>query len=362
MAEQEEVKIETNERVSPIEELRQRIDELELAIGVVNPRNMAGLRNKDLIQATAQNWFGDGSDGDVVITGNTTLTRDMYYRNLTIENGGVLNAASFRIRVKETCSIKNGGKIHNNGGDGGDGGAPTAGAAGAQVPAGSLPRGSAGKPGGAGAGGSGVPGDGQDGDSVSKSIGSAGVGGGGGGRGYANAGAGGNGGSQIGTAYNLPLDPISATLLFDTQPSPAALTGSAGSGSGGGGGSGPSSSAYSGGGGGSGASGGFVWLAARRLMLDGAIEAKGGKGGNGGDASGTYNPNIDQSFKGGGGGGAGGPGGVVVLIYGQKTGTGTIDVSGGAGGAGGQPLGGNAGSPGANGPDGKVWEVQVLSS
>ena len=31
--------------------------------------------------------FGDGSDGDVTISGNTTLTTDMYYGNLTIDSG-----------------------------------------------------------------------------------------------------------------------------------------------------------------------------------------------------------------------------------------------------------------------------------
>jgi len=34
--------------------------------------------------------FGDGSDGDVTITGDTTLTRDMYYHNLTINATGNL--------------------------------------------------------------------------------------------------------------------------------------------------------------------------------------------------------------------------------------------------------------------------------
>src|ERR1051325_5762551 len=35
--------------------------------------------------------FGDGSDGAVTLTGNTTLTRDMYYESLTINSGVVLN-------------------------------------------------------------------------------------------------------------------------------------------------------------------------------------------------------------------------------------------------------------------------------
>lgn len=30
-------------------------------------------------------YFGDGSDGNVTITTNTTLTRDMYYNDLTVD-------------------------------------------------------------------------------------------------------------------------------------------------------------------------------------------------------------------------------------------------------------------------------------
>src|SRR3990167_1494841 len=33
-----------------------------------------------------QNNFGDGSDGDVIISADTTITRDMYYNNLTINS------------------------------------------------------------------------------------------------------------------------------------------------------------------------------------------------------------------------------------------------------------------------------------
>jgi len=50
--------------------------------------------------------YGDGSDGDVVITGNPiTLTSDMYYNNLTINSGAFLLTNGFRVFVKNTLTI-----------------------------------------------------------------------------------------------------------------------------------------------------------------------------------------------------------------------------------------------------------------
>ncbi len=51
-------------------------------------------------------WFGDGSDGTTIISsGTTTLTRDMYYENLSISGTGKLNPNGFRIFVKGTLSL-----------------------------------------------------------------------------------------------------------------------------------------------------------------------------------------------------------------------------------------------------------------
>lgn len=44
--------------------------------------------------------FGSGKDGNVVISASTTLTRDMYYRNLTINQGIHLNTAGYRVFVR----------------------------------------------------------------------------------------------------------------------------------------------------------------------------------------------------------------------------------------------------------------------
>lgn len=71
-----------------------------------------------LFSDTILNYFGDGSDGDVTISTNTTLTRDMYYNNLTVNSGITLTTNNFKIFVKETLT-NNGtikGTLLNNGG------------------------------------------------------------------------------------------------------------------------------------------------------------------------------------------------------------------------------------------------------
>ncbi len=57
--------------------------------------------------------FGTGADGDVIISGNTTLVADMNYHNLTINNGVVLSPAGYRIFVRGT--LLNNGTIARNG-------------------------------------------------------------------------------------------------------------------------------------------------------------------------------------------------------------------------------------------------------
>ncbi len=57
--------------------------------------NFVLYNNNDDVLATAiedvWNYFGDGSDGDVTISSNTTLVSDRYYNNLTVNNGVTLN-------------------------------------------------------------------------------------------------------------------------------------------------------------------------------------------------------------------------------------------------------------------------------
>lgn len=49
--------------------------------------------------------YGGGLDGNVTISVNTSLSGDMYYNNLTINSGIVLNPNGFRIFVKNTLTV-----------------------------------------------------------------------------------------------------------------------------------------------------------------------------------------------------------------------------------------------------------------
>jgi hypothetical protein len=57
--------------------------------------------------------FGDGSDGDVTIVADSTLTRDMHYGQLTVNAGVRLDTGGFRIFARK--SIVNNGVIHRDG-------------------------------------------------------------------------------------------------------------------------------------------------------------------------------------------------------------------------------------------------------
>lgn len=319
-----------------------------------------------------QTVFGDGSDGDVTLSVNASLTTDTYYNNLTINNGITLNPNGYRIFVKGTLTFIGTGKIAANGGAGNNGSNAVGGAGGsggsggtAAHGAGTLPASVAGGDGGAGPNSStGCPAstNGTAGSSATKALAGIGSGGGAGGNGSngcTSPGTGGAAGSISGTVFNKIRNVISAFQLLDNNPTITAFTIASGSGGGGGGQSGRTSSFLSaggggGGGGGAGAPGGFTWVAARKIVTvngNNYLEAKGGIGGNGGTGSAANN-----AGSGGGGGGGGGRGGVVVLIYSSKTGTGTISVAGGApgtGGAAGTGSDGN-GSAGASGTAGST--------
>ena len=101
--------------------------------------------------------FGDGSDGNVTISSPTTLTRDMYYNNLTIDPGVTLNPGGYRIFVAGTLTLNSASVIAANG-------APGSGSAGgAALPSGTL--------GGSGAGAS-APGNSfNSGGSVTNALG-----------------------------------------------------------------------------------------------------------------------------------------------------------------------------------------------
>src|ERR1039458_7087888 len=70
-------------------------------------------------------FFGDGSDGNLTVTSNSTnsgpltsgaLTRDAYFNNLTINGSGAINTSGFRIFVAGTLDISaaGAGAIYNS--------------------------------------------------------------------------------------------------------------------------------------------------------------------------------------------------------------------------------------------------------
>jgi hypothetical protein len=344
-------------------------------------------------------FFGNGNDGDVVISGNTTLTRDMYYNDLTVNEGVTLNTGGYRVFVKGTLTnvgtIEYNGNDGTAGGDGADGDDSTNtnnGSGGAALSFGSISAGVAGSNGGnGGAGGEqgGSGGDqtgkagtvGTDGVSVSSSIGSGGVdnsvnNGGQGGTVSGRVPPVGSVGGDAGTAtapksnvYNIQI----AQSLFEIVEGPAIATlktsASSGGGGGGSGGSGASATLCIGGqggaGGGSGSSGGIVAIYAFSInnTVTGTIQAVGGDGGDGGDG-GEDEIGEECGGGGGGGGGAGGTGGAIVLVYSSLTNSGSISVAGGSGGNGGTGGAGaidngTDGDAGINGATGQIYQLDL---
>lgn len=310
--------------------------------------------------------FGLGSDGDVVITGSTTLTSDMFYNSLTITSTGALSTAGYR--VFSQGKLLNEGNINVSAAEGRDGGIAhgipggTAGAAGVKKE-GYLIGAQSGGIGGGGAAGTANPGAG--GGSSTNSLGDATVGGNGGSGGNGDAGsggAGGTGGTVTAAAANVgSIEDPSQAISYRTQPSGSSGSsfGSGGGGGGGGGGRGshfPSSGVPpGGGGGGGGASAHSAVIVASILSGSGTLTGIGGDGGNGGNGS-AGNEGIEDT--GGGGGGGGAQGAFVFLIFSRKENYNwTVTLTGGIGGLGGAPNdAGGAGTDGADGDDGTLYE------
>lgn len=323
------------------------------------------------------NFFGDGSDGNVIISTNTTLSRDMYYNTLIIEDGAILNSNGYRIFVKEYTKFNGTGKIASNGGNGingGRGGNTSHSGDPSYVPSNERANGGAGGPSAYSTGNLPIPKNGGNGGNGgdSSSIGSNGskidallsigvsssAGGSGGSSQSGGTGSKAGGTSSPGTitnAINKPRTVIQALNLFDLNgTSISQLTASAGAGGGGGGGGWYNNSSYSclgGGGGGAGGSGGVILFFSKNIITyeeNIFLQAKGGNGGNGG-TSGT------GSVTGAGGGGAGGSGGCVIIL-GNIVGDGLIDVSGGTGGVAGEG-GTTLAQNGNNGINGIIYSL-----
>ncbi len=281
-----------------------------------------------------QVYFGDGTDGDVIISTPTTLTRDMYYDDLTVNS--TLNTDGFRIYVKGTLS-GSGTIAGKTGSNGGNAVTTTPGTAGASTGTGIFKT----TVGIAGGDASAVVG-----------IGTTGANGGAGGTGSGGGGGTGTGGAatqvnKFGILRSLTLQGTD----FNSSGTLSVLKPAGQAGGGGLGGEGGSGRA---GGGGSGASGGMVWIVANIWAGTFTISSTGGNGGNG--ANGT------ASNGGGGGGGAGGTGGSAVIIYRTKTWTGSYALTGGTGGTKGTGTGTGAnGVNGSTGATGTSYEINILS-
>lgn len=246
--------------------------------------------------------WGDGSDGDVTVSINTSLSRDVFYNRLLVNAGITLTTNGFRIFAKVNVACL--GTISAIGN-------PAAGSvAGTGAASGSI--------GGGGNGASGAAGNGVAASNVTTNE-TPGYGGSGGAGGTGNGGAttSGAGGlvlseTQIRTKprrYDAITSGSEADLASSTRR--AFYQGGAGGGSGGG----PSGAAAGGGGGGG---GGVIIIVTPRLFIDttGIITANGGAGASAGNNT---------------GGGGGGGGGLVLVTADQMLNRGALTVNGGAG-------------------------------
>lgn len=270
--------------------------------------------------------FGDGSDGDVTISTNTTLTRDMYYNNLTINSGVTLSTANYRVFVLGTLTNNNATTgIVNNGGN------ASASTAGTNT-AGSLLGGASGGAGSTSSSNYGG-GGGAGGNIVWVSANTIAVQGGITAKG--GAGASGQNTANIGGVSGSGANGGASTSFIPT-------------GSGGKGGGVTSGGASSTGGVNTPSKTSSKDIVAGQAFFDFAlaVSMRGGAGGGGGSgASGQQ-----------GGGGGGGQGGIIYLRYRTLVASGTTDVTGGAGGS----AGGGSAEAGVAGSSGAVITLQVI--
>lgn len=246
--------------------------------------------------------YGDGSDGELTVTsGTTTLARDMYYRNVTVNSGCFINIGGFRLFVQN--NLINNGTIHRNGN------AASGITGGAVLAVGTL--------GGGDAGGSAYD------EPVTPVTTTNSIGGSGG-----SAGAGGGSNvTAVGVTFGgpVPVRALREGVLGNSSTRFRVV--------GGGGGGGGQNGSQVGGGGGGGAA--VVLVSARKITGSGAINAIGGAG-------------ADANQSGSGSGGGGGGGGGVIIICGLIASTITTSAAGGAGGLKG-PGGTSDGAAGASG-------------
>ncbi len=324
--------------------------------------------------AQDQELFGPGIDGDVTISAQTvTLTRDMYYNNLTVSGTGQLVTNGFVVYVASvldisaapanaivpfmpaslvgasaTASVPGAGTAYNLYGSGQ-----------------TLPQNFA--AGGPGAIASSTAGNTATAPSGSYIAGTVGAKGGSGGAGAAGAVGGVSATANASTSTTALLTRLAAQWReMIVAAANATYFNNGFPGAGGAGGGGDTTNAMGGCGGGGGDGGGIMAVLARTINRGastpaGAINCNGGIGGSGahGAASSTY-------YSGGSGGGGGGSGGLLYLVYRYLTGAtaqGAVQANGGAGGNGGASGGGAAtAGTGGQGGCGGVLRVYNLAA
>lgn len=288
--------------------------------------------------------FGDGRDGDVTISGGatTTLSRDMYYNNLTVTGG--LVTSNYRVFVKGTLSgagiIAQDGVAGGVAGNSGCGGGDEGGAAGSNGTAitGYFNTFAAPVSGRGGFSGN----TGSNGVSATTSIGVSG----------SNSASGQTGGvSSTSTVFGILSWQTLAGLDISASGATAKVMSGSSSASPSGGGNNGGTGCEGAGSGGTGSGGGLVWIVANNWNGSFIIRAVGGAGGAGGNSS--------NSGTGIGNGGSGGPGGTAVIIYRNKAWTGTYALNGGALGAAGTGSA-NAGTAGIVGVAGVSYEIPLF--
>jgi hypothetical protein len=277
---------------------------------------------------TLYSTYGNGLDGNSVLSGSVTLIRDMYYDNLTLETGCILNPNGYRIFVRNILKLNGGCSIIRNGNNASG---PTAGAA---LAFGTL--------GGSGAGGNGRIssfGNGNSAGTVASGTQGGGVGGAGGSVGNRT-------GGSVRTTPSIPttndggLENFYASAAATRLRTLGNLLINGGDGGSGGG----SESVFSTSGGG-GSGGGVIMICARSIVYSGTtnvlVYARGGNGGNA----------TAGSASGGGGGG----GGLIVFISSTDTTTIPQIIFSVAGGIGGSGIG--SGISGSNGGTGNIIKL-----
>lgn len=344
--------------------------------GIVSAGKGATTNEEGIISQTLIfNKFGDGSDGDKIVSSPETLTRDMYYNNLTVNS--TLTTNGFKIYVKDTLdgngtiqypTPSNGSNASgSNGGSGGNGFSGTSYGVLLNVPGsgggyGLTYQGNAGGSiGAAGTGGIGSPSAGNGGNGGNGSnrlIGSANNPGGDGHEGWSTSsgnnasGGGGGGGGASGGIIMIFARNWAGTFTIRSV-----------GGNGGTGGPGPYAGTGDGPYGGSGGSGGsdvsiskfgnnLNWdIDFLHFNQNGTISVRYPAGAGGGGGGGGA---LQSTRYGGGGGGAGGAGGISIIFYVTKTWTGSYVLTGGTGG-----VSTGTGGTGGNGITGIYYEKYI---